>query len=66
MSLGDASVDIKFNVNGRPTTGFGSVHRGGTNLLFADGQVRFVGENVNSRTYRQLSVIDDGLAHSCF
>lgn len=65
MSLGDTSIDIKLNINGRPTTGFGSYHQGGANLLLADGSVRFVGEKMDPRMYRLFSVIDDGLIKSC-
>ena len=70
MSLGDTSIDIKHNINGRPTTGFGSYHSGdansgGVNVLLADGSVRFVGAKIDTYMYRGLSTIDDGLPKSC-
>ena len=65
MALGDTSTDIKLNINGQPTTGFGSSHFGGANLLFGDGAVRTVGAKIDPRMYRGLSGINDGLPKSC-
>ena len=65
MALGDTSIDIKLNMNGQPTTGFGSSHYGGANLLFADGAVRTVGAKIDPQRYRGLSGINDGLPKSC-
>ncbi len=65
MALGDTSIDIKLNINGQPTTGFGSSHYGGANLLFSDGAVRTVGAKIDPRMYRGLSGINDGLPKSC-
>ena len=65
MALGDTSIDIKLNINGQPTTGFGSSHYGGANLLFCDGAVRTVGAKIDPRVYRGLSGINDGLPKSC-
>lgn len=37
-----------------------SFHKGGHNILLTDGSVRFLSENVDFLTYRQLCVRDDG------
>lgn len=62
--LGEASVPINgFNTGSTPrpqTTGFGSFHTGGSQFLMGDGAVRFVSQNINMDTYRQLSRIADG------
>jgi prepilin-type processing-associated H-X9-DG protein len=59
--LGDASTKLNSGVSKRAeTTGFGSLHGGGAHFLFADGTVKFLSENVDIRTYRDLSTIDDG------
>ncbi len=59
MALGDTSIDIKSNINRQPTTGFGSSHYGGANLLLGDGRVRTVNAKINPKTYRDLSDIDE-------
>ncbi|MSR56744.1 MAG: DUF1559 domain-containing protein [Planctomycetaceae bacterium] len=38
---------------------FGSAHTGGTHFAVADGSVRFISRNINSRTYRQLGGTSD-------
>lgn len=64
MVLGEASVPINaFFTSSTPrpdTTGFGSMHTGGCHFLLGDGTVRFISQNVNMNTYRQLSRIADG------
>ena len=65
MALGDASIEIKLNINGQPTTGFGSSHYGGANILLGDGAVRTIGAKIDPKMYRNLSDIDDGTAKSC-
>ena len=65
MALGDSSVEIKLNINGQPTTGFGSSHYGGANLLLGDGVVRTVGAKIDPKMYRDLSDIDNGTPKSC-
>lgn len=60
-ALGDTSV--KLNLGSKPraeTTGFGSFHLSGAQFLFADGSVRFLNDNIELSTYRDLSTIDDG------
>ncbi len=62
--LGEASFPINaFNKGSttRPqTTGFGSLHVGGCHFLIGDGTVRFISENVDMNTFRQLSRVADG------
>ena len=42
------------------TTGFGSMHLGGTLFLMGDGAVRFVQNQIDVTTYRLLGWIGDG------
>jgi prepilin-type processing-associated H-X9-DG protein len=62
--LGEASVSINAFLSAPtprpPTTGFGSLHGGGCHFLMGDGSVRFISQNVDLTTYRQLSRIADG------
>lgn len=61
--LGEASVPINAyftSTTPRPqTTGYGSMHTGGCQFLLGDGSVRFISDNVDRNTYRQLSRIAD-------
>ena len=62
--LGEASIPINANFTSavpRPgTTGFGSMHTGGCHFLMGDGTVRFISQNVDMNTFRQLSRVADG------
>jgi prepilin-type processing-associated H-X9-DG protein len=40
--------------------GFASHHTGGVHFLFADGQVKFIQENINPQTLQNLFIRDDG------
>ncbi len=64
-ALGEATHPINAGFTQRnqrpPTTGFGSMHTGGAQFLMADGAVRFLSENLDIATYRNLSRIDDGM-----
>ena len=64
MVLGEATNPINYNFNPksvRPqSTGFGSFHSGGCHFLLGDGSVRFLSQNLNINTFRQLSRIADG------
>ncbi len=42
------------------TPGFGSLHTGGAHFLMGDGTVRFLSENMDIGTYRNLAMINDG------
>jgi prepilin-type N-terminal cleavage/methylation domain-containing protein/prepilin-type processing-associated H-X9-DG protein len=42
------------------TSGFGSMHPGGAHFLMGDGAVRFLSNNVDVTTYRNLGRIADG------
>ena len=39
---------------------FASQHVGGVQFVFADGSVRFISENINMQTYRNLGDKADG------
>ena len=66
MALGDTSLPLNAGADKRlQTTGFGSLHGDGANLLFADGMVRFVSTKIGIQTYRTLSLINDGLTICC-
>ena len=61
MALGDTSLPLNAGSSQRlQTTGFGSLHGDGANILFCDGTVRFVSTKISIETYRELSRIDDG------
>jgi prepilin-type N-terminal cleavage/methylation domain-containing protein len=42
------------------TSGFGSLHVGGSHFLIGDGTVRFISENIDTTLYRNLGTINDG------
>ncbi|QDV51745.1 DUF1559 domain-containing protein [Gimesia fumaroli] len=46
--------------NHGPNNPLASTHEGGVMVLLADGSVRFVSENINLTTLKQLAVRDDG------
>ncbi len=54
------NADTLINSLGAPTFAPSSTHVGGCHFLFGDGRVRFLSENIDSRTYEQLGVINDG------
>jgi prepilin-type processing-associated H-X9-DG protein len=64
MVLGESSVPINaFFTSSTPrpsTSGFGSMHGGGSHFLMGDGAVRFINQNIDMNTYRQLSRVADG------
>ncbi|MDZ4687282.1 MAG: DUF1559 domain-containing protein [Planctomycetaceae bacterium] len=65
MALGDTAVKINAGAKSRAeTTGFGSVHTGGSHFLFADGAVKFLSETMDMAVYRDLSTIADGRERS--
>lgn len=43
------------------TLGFGSLHTGGAHFVMGDGAVRFISENIDANTYRNLGSINDGI-----
>lgn len=63
-TLGETTykVNAQFTAsNPRPSsTGFGSMHTGGAQFLMGDGAVRFISENLDTQTYRNLSRVSDG------
>lgn len=60
MAMGDAAVRINIGMPGRePTTGFGSLHKGGATFLLGDGSIRFLREDIDLEIYRKLSTICD-------
>jgi prepilin-type N-terminal cleavage/methylation domain-containing protein len=64
-ALGDCANPPNFGSvagNNRPnSSGFGSMHVGGSHFLLGDGAVKFVSENIDSTLYRNLSTINDGV-----
>lgn len=64
MALGEATIPINWSpvpITARPIiTGFGSMHTGGCHFLMGDGSVRFVSQNLDQNTFRQLSRVADG------
>jgi prepilin-type N-terminal cleavage/methylation domain-containing protein len=58
-SFGINANNTPFSPRGQ-TTGFGSMHTGGAHFLIGDGSVKFVSDNVDRFTYRNLGTINDG------
>jgi prepilin-type N-terminal cleavage/methylation domain-containing protein/prepilin-type processing-associated H-X9-DG protein len=50
----------RYYLNYNVAEGFKSRHPGGANFAFADGSIRFLGENINRLTYQYLGCRDDG------
>jgi prepilin-type processing-associated H-X9-DG protein len=57
---GDGSWPIGMNINAM------SYHPGGVNMAFADGSVRFVGDNVDEVIYYNIGHRDEGKSHEGF
>lgn len=53
-------MNINVTTFGDPDANFGSDHTGGAHFLFGDGAVRFLSENMDKATYRNLSDRADG------
>lgn len=47
-------------INSTSSTAFGSVHVGGAHFVYGDGRVRFLSENIDGTTYRDLGGKADG------
>ena len=63
-ALGEATNPINYlftGSNNRPlTTGFGSLHTGGSHFLMGDGSVKFLNANLDITTFRRLARTSDG------
>ncbi len=60
-------INADYNQNGTKLQyawGFGSGHTGGTQMLFGDGAVKFLSENMDYKTFCILNNIHDGLVGS--
>jgi prepilin-type processing-associated H-X9-DG protein len=59
-----ASSDCRASYQGgtHSTANFRSDHTGGVHMLYIDGGVRFISENIDLPTYRALSTIAGGEA----
>ena len=56
MTLGDTSVRPNSGAKSRvQTTGFGSVHKGGTHFVTADGAVKFIRDTIAIPAYRKAA-----------
>lgn len=55
----DTSASTTLNVPNSST--FGSSHAGGCFFVFADGAVRFIGEDIDNAAYQSLGIRNDGL-----
>jgi type II secretory pathway pseudopilin PulG len=55
--VGETFYPMNTAIPTRSRGAFGSQHEGGAFFLFCDGQVRFISENIDMRTYRYLSSI---------
>jgi prepilin-type processing-associated H-X9-DG protein len=63
MALADTSVPLNAGKSTlAETTGFGSAHAGGAQILLADGSVRFISNSIEIGLYRNLSTIADGMS----
>jgi len=51
-------------MNWAVTWGFKSQHASGVNFALVDGSVRFVNENIDTRTYQLLGCRHDGMGVS--
>tara|TARA_R110002095_G_scaffold164595_1_gene142526 strand:- start:465 stop:1382 length:918 start_codon:yes stop_codon:yes gene_type:complete len=54
------NTNVVYNINGTDYAAFSSMHVGGAHFLMGDGAVRFVSENLNRDTFRNLGGIADG------
>jgi hypothetical protein len=65
VTMTNASYRINGNngngVSRGRTLGFGSLHTGGAHFVMGDGAVRFLSENIDANTYRNLGSINDGI-----
>lgn len=58
LVLGSADVTIQQPVSGAPQA-FGSAHRGGAHMLYADGHSKFVSAGIDGATFKLLGQIND-------
>ncbi len=58
LVLGTANITIQQPVGGNPSA-FGSVHRGGAHMLYADGHTKFVTAGIEVSLFRLLGQIAD-------
>ena len=54
------NTGTQYLINSTNDTAFSSVHVGGCHFVFGDGRVRFLSENIDATTYRQLGGKADG------
>jgi prepilin-type processing-associated H-X9-DG protein len=59
LVLGSADTTIAIPVSGAPVQAFGSAHRGGTHMAYADGHTKFVTSGINVALFKLLGQIND-------
>ncbi len=60
VGLATAAIPINSTDPLNVAQAFGSLHVGGAHFVFADGRVRFLSENIDTGTYVDLSIHNDG------
>jgi prepilin-type N-terminal cleavage/methylation domain-containing protein/prepilin-type processing-associated H-X9-DG protein len=60
-AVAEEGINFRKTQNVHLTRGFSSWHVGGCHMLFGDGSVRFLSENMDLANYQKSAIRDDGL-----